>query len=220
MRRLGLKCLLLIFSVLLLPAVLSLMHGERYEGAREVGEDLRRIPLGFPYEVISEVPFSEARVHEWETFGSIRMSDRDGLKATPGQGEALMDISRFCFKKGVLCGTRVPLTAAWRPFSGPRYVVLTTDPVSVRTFEHEAEFLEACKMYGIDGTQLEDFSMNHARYWDCSAMTKLRRVVMSFVHEPFSRVEWGILAICVCLTLTAYKLSGVNALRQKYDNDV
>lgn len=192
----------LIVSVLLLLYVLMLMYRERYEGAKDVGDALWRIPIGFPYELISEIPFTETRIHKWVAYGVMTL-DSTVPKIMRDHEGALNGISRFNVGNGTVCGIREPLIGPFRVYNGPRYVIFKVKPLSIKTFCDDEDFLKACQMYGIDGMNLEDFVTNYNRYWNGTGVSTPWRVLVCLWRGPFSVGEGIILLVCLMFVIVS-----------------
>ena len=195
-----------VFWCLLLILVVKFLYSVRYEGSRYPDEAFQRIPLWFPYELESETPFVESRISIWSDNGLKESSLNSGAAPQqPDAGLALERITKFVLGDGAIGGTTAPLSSAWRESTETHYVIWATNLVSVKIYKQYDRFLEACREYGLDGTQLEDFPTNFSRYWNGPGRTTPWRVCASFGRDPFSIYEILVLLVLLFLVFRSFR---------------
>ena len=196
---------MLSLTVAMAISILS-MYSSRYEGAKSVVDENRRIPLWYPYE-ISESEFgTNVMIVKWNEYGTVTehiitnpMSRTDVALAIPEH------IKTFSLDEGVVCGKRDLWDRTTGESLGSRYFLFAANRGDVDYFHSEEEYLNNCRLYGIDGSKLGNFTENYSKFWDGCGKCSVMRIVKSFGRTGFSSGEAILLSVLMFFWFRAFQ---------------
>lgn len=189
--------MLLCFTIAVVLSICS-MYLSRYEGAKSVIDENRRIPLWYPYEISEVDSGTNVMIIKWNEYGTI--TEHIITNPTSRIDVALQipeHIETFSIYGEIVCGKRELRDRSTGEMLGSRYFIFTANREAVDYFQSEVEYLNSCRMLGIDGLSLNNFTENYQRFWNGCGKCSITRIVESFCRTGFSKGELILLAVLI-----------------------